>query len=466
MPGRIPGTEVRLHAGLFVVEPKGHPKSWSPRSIHFWKTPKPMRTFSSPWAGALLALLAAVSVRSATAADDFALKAGDRVVFYGDSITDQRLYTTFAETYVVTRFPKRKIDFVHSGWGGDRVTGGGGGGIDLRLERDVVAYRPTVMTIMLGMNDGSYRAFDQGIFDTYANGYRKIVKTVKEKLPGIRITAIQPSPFDDVAQPPRFEGGYNAVLVKYGEFVAKLAAEEHLNVADLNGPVVAALVKAVATDAEGAKKIIPDRVHPGPAGHLLMAGCLLKSWNAPATVSAVELDAAGKKVAAAQAATVSEATFGGTLSWVQSDEALPMPVNLADSAVALAVRSSDFMESLNRQMLKVTGLTADKYRLEIDGREVGTFGRADLASGVELAGLDTPMARQAAEVHGLTLKHNNLHFQRWRQIQVPLANASAPRTRKAVAELMAAIDEEEAGVVAEQRAAAQPKPHRFQLTPL
>ena len=59
-----------------------------------------------------------------TLAADFALKDGDRVVFYGDSITDQRLYTTFVETFVVTRFPNQKITFVHSGWGGDRVGGG------------------------------------------------------------------------------------------------------------------------------------------------------------------------------------------------------------------------------------------------------------------------------------------------------------------------------------------------------
>lgn len=45
----------------------------------------------------------------------FELRAGDRVVFYGDSITDQRLYTTFVETYVVTRFPRMRITFTHSG---------------------------------------------------------------------------------------------------------------------------------------------------------------------------------------------------------------------------------------------------------------------------------------------------------------------------------------------------------------
>src|SRR5216117_1627635 len=125
-------------------------------------------------------------------AEGFALKAGDRVVFYGDSITDQRLYTTFAETFIVTRFPKLNVSFVHSGWGGDRVTGGGGGPVDLRLRRDVVAYKPTVMTIMLGMNDGSYRAFEPRFFDTNSRGYEHILDKVKQALPSIGLTLIQP----------------------------------------------------------------------------------------------------------------------------------------------------------------------------------------------------------------------------------------------------------------------------------
>src|ERR1041385_76950 len=266
-----------------------------------------------------------------TLAADFALKDGDRVVFYGDSITDQRLYTTFTETYVVTRFPKLDVSFVHSGWGGDRVSGGGGGPIDVRLPRDVFAYQPTVMTIMLGMNDGSYRAFDQGIFDQYAKGYQHIIDEVKKAAPGIRLTLIQPSPFDDVTQPPKFEGGYNSVLVRYSQFVKELAEKGKLGVADLNGPVVAALEKAKATDAEAAKKIIPDRVHPGPGGHLLMAAELLKSWNAPALVSAVEMDASTKKLAGAKKTSVSELKAGDTISWTQLDEALPMPVDLSDA---------------------------------------------------------------------------------------------------------------------------------------
>ena len=80
------------------------------------------------------------------AESDFYLRDGDTVVFYGDSITDQRLYTTFTEAYVVTRFPKLTVRFVHSGWSGDGVDGGTGGPIDVRLTRDVLAYQPTVVT--------------------------------------------------------------------------------------------------------------------------------------------------------------------------------------------------------------------------------------------------------------------------------------------------------------------------------
>jgi lysophospholipase L1-like esterase len=74
------------------------------------------------------------------------------------------------------------------------------------------------MTIMLGMNDGSYRSFDQGVFDTYANGFRHIIESVKGTLPGVRITVIEPSPYDDVTRNPSFEDGYNAVLDPAGVY--------------------------------------------------------------------------------------------------------------------------------------------------------------------------------------------------------------------------------------------------------
>jgi lysophospholipase L1-like esterase len=404
-------------------------------------------------------VLALLALGTSAVAQEFHLKDGDRVVFYGDSITDQRLYTTFTETFALTRFPQRKIAFVHSGWGGDRVTGGGGGGIDERLARDVFAYNPTVVTIMLGMNDGRYRAFDQQIFDIYSNGYRNIIKKLKNELPSVRITAIQPSPFDDVTQDPRFPGGYNEVLLRYAQFIQELAGAEKLTVADLNRPVTAMLAKAKGESLDNSRKIIPDRVHPGASGHLIMAAGLLKAWNAPAVVSMVEMDASSKKLVKHENTAVTDLNFGTTIMWTQKDEALPMPVDFRDPVMALAVRSSDFQETLNRQILAVDGLVSGKYTLRIDGSEVGQFDYDDLADGVNISGLRTPMWEQAARVHAFTLKHNNVHFARWRSLQVPLA----PEHPETMAASLSAMDTLEQELITRQRQLAQPVAHKFEL---
>jgi lysophospholipase L1-like esterase len=416
------------------------------------------RTRLSCW---LLALLPAL-LAPAAKADDFYLKNGDRVVFYGDSITEQRLYTTFTEAYVVTRFPKLDVTFVHSGWGGDRVGGGGGGPIDKRLKRDVFAYKPTVMTVMLGMNDASYRAFDQKIFDTYARGYDHIVSSVKEHVPNVRMTLIVPSPFDDVTRKPNFEGGYNAVLLRYGDFVREEAKKNNLDVADLNTSVVEATKKAFESDPKDAVELNHDRVHPGPGGQLLMASALLKAWKAPALVSLVAVNVKGDKAdASADKSKVTEVNFvNKELSWNQLDESLPFPIDFKDPIVALAVRSSDVVESLDQQTLKVTGLEMGDYELTIDGQHVAKFSSEQLDRGVNLATQVTPMTKQAASVLDATRKHNDLHFHRWRDIEVRYENQSP----EGVAKTNEGFDLIEATLVKQQRAAAQPKPRSFRLS--
>lgn len=136
------------------------------------------------------------------APSSFALKDGDRVVFYGDSITEQKLYTSDVEEFVLTRFPHWRVSFTHSGVGGDKVSGGRAGPVDLRLERDVFAYQPTVVTVMLGMNDGYTRPNNPAIFETFSDGYRHIVEAIQSKAPDVRLVLIKPSPYDDITRQP------------------------------------------------------------------------------------------------------------------------------------------------------------------------------------------------------------------------------------------------------------------------
>jgi len=283
----------------------------------------------------------------------FYLRNNDTVVFYGDSITEQRLYTTFVETFVLTRYPRLQVRFVNAGWGGENAPGGNGGPVDLRLRRDVIPFKPTVMTVMLGMNDGGYRAFDQERFDRYTAGMEHILQ-----------------------------------------------------------------------------------------------------------------------VTASENTTVTGLAVNQSLSWSQLDGALPLALNLRDLAVPiaarrgaatldLALRSSDFTQALNRQMLRVRGLAGASYALKINGSAVGSFSREQLEKGLNLATLATPMARQAQTVFLLTVKRGDVREKRWKEIQVPYGEDNLNGLPAA----LEGLDAMEAELAQRQRAAAQPAACFYELIP-
>jgi lysophospholipase L1-like esterase len=402
------------------------------------------------------------------AEEPFALKPHDTVVFYGDSITDQRLYTMLTELFIVTRYPKLDVKFVDSGWGGDKVSGGGGGPVDTRLARDVIAYHPNVMTIMLGMNDGKYANHTEADDTAYYDGYHHIVDSVEKSIPKLRVTLIGPSPFDDVTRAITLQpDGYNAIMVRYSDYLKKYAEESKLGYADLNTGVVAMLRTANRTDPAVAQKIIPDRVHPSLAGHLIMAEQLLKAWHARPVVSAVSIDAAAGKVSASAFTKVSELHAGTPLSWAETDEALPLPfANMLavdkDKTLDLTIRSSDVTDALNQEPLHITGLAAGRYQVMIDGGTVGTYSEAELAQGVNLALLDTPMSRQAMKVHDLVVDRLNVHQERWRTLQVPMASLDLLHLDDAIK----ALDTLDTELATRERQAAQPLPHVYQVSPV
>jgi len=427
--------------------------------------PSPHRTRFALFAALLFGRwLAGPAVASdAPTVAPFALRDGDRVLFYGDSITDQNLYNAFVESFVLTRFPALQVSFRHAGWGGDSVGGGGGGKIDLRLQRDVIPYHPTVLTIMLGMNDGHYKALDPETLATYTAGYAHILDTIQPALPGLRCYLIQPSAYDDVTRAPLFAGGYNAVLIRFAQELAALAQSHHCQVVDFNTPVVNALTQAKVLDGLLAPKLIPDRIHPGPAIHLVMAAALLEAWNAPGVVTTVEIDAAQMRVPRAEFTHVALLAGADGLVWDQQDERLPMPMNREDSSIALADRVAGITPRLNRETLKVSGLAGGRYSLQIDGAAVGTFTATELAAGLNLALLNTPMARQADAVLLLALKHNRLHTVRWRAVEVGTAEITTEPVTRLRGQLMDEMDAEERDLIRDERARAQPASHHYEL---
>ena len=414
----------------------------------------------------------ALSTEPAPAASaGFYLHDGDSVVMLGDSITDQCFYTMYVETYVTTRFPQLKITWTPAGWSGDSVRVATN-----RLDRDVIPYQPTVLTVMLGMNDAGYKEFDRKLFDTYTSGYATMLKTVRAACPSVRYTLLVPSPFDEINGGQKCPGGYNAVLLRYGQSLLPLVASTGGLLADFNAPMTAMLQKAHDKDAKIAKQIIPDQVHPSAAGHLVMAESLLKAWNAPALVSAVVLDAAAKTQVKADNTQISRLTFHDRIEWNQMDKALPMPYSQDknDAVTALVIASCDFVQSLDQETLQVTGLAAGNYEFFIDAQPEGHFSSEQLTEGLNLATMFTPMSWQARQVQTLVRSRQAWHAASYQGIISPLlqdydafsswnAGEEGRARRKAFYQTMLATDQ----VMLEmERTAAVPVLHHYSLIPV
>lgn len=405
----------------------------------------------------MLALLLCLPAMAQPAANSFALKNGDRVVFYGDSITAQRFYTRFAEEFIVSRYPDLHIGFFNAGVSGDTVEGGHSGDMETRLKRDVLPLHPTVVTIMLGMNDGRYTTAYERNFEQYAAGYRKLIAALRREIPGVRLFLITPSPYDEIAHKPLIPG-YNTVMLRYGQFVVALGREEHIPVIDFNEPMTDAIRAGMGINPAMAGTLLPGLIHPSPAGHWIMAAALAKGWNANLLISSATIDGKDATVSGEARTTVSQlhAADGG-LAWSQLDQAVPLPLVLEDPTTQFLFKVSD-LAAFDQQVLRVTGLTAPRYELSIDGKKIACFTRDALNGGVNLAMYETPMEQQAQAIDWTADDRAKLSGTRF---DLLTERKPGPHQQEAVE----ALDRLDQQMIRGEYRAATPKAHTFELTP-
>lgn len=348
-----------------------------------------------------LVLLAAMTTLSsnASAQSAFYLQDGDRVVLYGDSITEQRYYTRDVQDYVATRYPQLQIQFHNAGIAGDTVRGGYTGDSATRVSRDVKPWNPSVITIMLGMNDGGYVPPDKDILAAYQSGYVKLLHMLHDAAPSARMTLLENTPYDEITHGTEFQG-YMATTEQNAHAAIVLAAREHLAVVDTNTPVVQFLERAKAANPSFASLLVPDRIHPSEPLHWVMAAALMKAWHLDPVVSAVTIDHDAREVTESKRTAVTNLAWDNNqLEWDQTDEALPLPFNFDSEFMSFVLANSELF-SLDQEMLKVGGLPASQYALRIDGMAIGNFSAQQLAKGVNLATMKTPMWKQARQYDG------------------------------------------------------------------
>ena len=326
----------------------------------------------------LAVLLAALS--AAVSAEEPVLKKGDRLAIIGDSITEQKLYSKFIETYLLACYPDLQIQSFQFGWGGERAPG-----FASRMENDLVPWKPTVVTTCYGMNDGSYRAYDDGIGKTYADGMRQIVDRMKKA--GATVVVGSPGVVDSFTwqrNNPDFDQVYNDNLKHLGQIAAELAKENKLPHADVFGAMEKAMIAAKAALGDEYHVAGGDGVHPSPNGQLVMAYAFLKALGLDGDLGTVTVDiASGKAVA-----TGGHKVLGskdGTVEMESTRYPFCFDGNAKDpNGTASILPYTPFNQELNRFILKVNNLTAAEADVSF-GSATKTFTRDQLSAGINLA---------------------------------------------------------------------------------
>jgi len=413
---------------------------------------------------------------------DFFIHDGDRVVFLGDSITRQRLYTTYIEGYALTRHPQWKLSFRNTGWGGDtawlrqrahpdeKMLFAAGDAeqqqmvdkaVTAGLERDVLPLKPTAITIDFGMNDHAYQAFRKDIFGAYVRSQTKLGEVLKAN--GARVAFVTPQPIED-KRPDPDQDPKNESLRKFSDGLKEVAAKEDSVFVDEFDPYMAIMMHERKENPE-ANIGRGDAVHPGATGHTLMAWAILKGLGATPLVSRADIDASGKRVTASEACKIEQLQVNnGTVSFDRLDEALPMPI---DPPAEPALKLAPILDDLDRYELKITGLPAGAYELSIDGESAGKTTADALAQGWNIAEEAGPITKQSRELLKLVFKKNDIYYKRWRDVQLysfPPWTQNADTEKAQTAEL-ARLDKEISETEDQINQLRQLKSHHFELKP-
>jgi len=216
---------------------------------------------------------------------------GKRILFLGDSITQDGQYVSFIEYYFNYLFPDKKFDIISIGLSSETVSG-------LtektnpyrrpclfdRLDFALKEIKPSIVIACYGMNDGIYHPQSSERLKAFESGIMKLIDRVKQDK--IKLILITPPMFDTLSAKFKPVGEnepdygfsapyhlYNNVLGDYASFEMKLNIPK-VSVIDLH---------SVMTDYVLAKRSkIPnfsfsgDGIHPGTEGHLFMAQQFMK----------------------------------------------------------------------------------------------------------------------------------------------------------------------------------------------
>jgi lysophospholipase L1-like esterase len=203
-------------------------------------------------------------------------KNGDRIVFAGDSITDcgkmvnnpplGNGYVYIFNNLVVAKYPGLNIDVINAGISGNTI-------IDLknRWEDDVISYRPTWISILIGINDIHRSLNGQHGLDSesYYVNYRDLLETSRKQLGDVNFILLTPFYISKATIKNSFRKKILETIPLCIEKVQKLSKEFSTIYLNLHEKFQKLL------NYQPPQVYAPDAVHPTFLGHLIIAQTIL-----------------------------------------------------------------------------------------------------------------------------------------------------------------------------------------------
>ena len=207
-------------------------------------------------------------------------ESNDHILFFGDSITDAGRdraakpgdpsgwglgYVYQIAAALGAQDPADELVFTNKGVGGNRIYD-----LEERLQSDVLALEPDVVSILIGIND-VWRRYDSGVvssLDEFEASYRSVVEKISDD--GAQLVLLEPF----VLPTPEDRRAWREDLDPKINVVRDLAREFEAVLVPLDG------IFAAASCQREPAFWAHDGVHPTPAGHALIARAWMDAMEA------------------------------------------------------------------------------------------------------------------------------------------------------------------------------------------
>lgn len=299
------------------------------------------------------------------------LKKGDRLAIIGDSITEQKMYSRIMETYLTVCVPELEITARQYGWGGETAPG-----FLARMTNDCLRFNPTVATTCYGMNDHGYRAYEEKIGATYRKAQTAIVQSFKAN--GTRVVLGSPGCVSKKAE------ALNLNLCELRNIDIDLAGQEQVGFADVFWPMFTAGRTAQLRYATNYAIAGGDGIHPGGAGHLVMAYAFLHALGLDGELGAFAVDLSSGQATASGGHEVVSAKKGEVQIKSTRYPFCATGAANSDGSIRSGMTLVPFNKELNRLTLVAKNGSAQKYKVTW-GANSKSYSAEQLAAGVNLA---------------------------------------------------------------------------------